>query len=353
MSQPNNDASFPRRGMTAGEAHDLTVAVADVTAAGLPLVDGLRAAAAETHSRRVAAELRHIADGAAAGQSLDKVLGDRRRSLPAYVAGLIRAGVRTGDLGNVLIELVDHQQTVRDMWRTIRSALAYPTLLLVLTLAIGLWIQYFLVGPMMEMFEEFEMELPSVTQFLAWTHEHAVRWCLGIVSAVLVAATVTRAVGGAARWRRVLCSLPIIGVLWHWSGVAELTRVLSVLVTRGVPLPEALQLAAGGTRAPDMRRAAWELAAGVKQGGTLSELVTGSSRLPPTLAPVIAWGEQSGELGEAFRQAGAMFEGRVMMRAELVRSMVPPLMFVFIATGVLAIVFGLYAPLFTLIQDLA
>jgi general secretion pathway protein F len=353
MTDPSHAGPFRRREMTAGEAHELTVAVADVAVAGLPLVDGLRAAAAETGSRRVAAELRHLADQAAAGRALDEILDERQRSLPAYVAGLIRAGIRTGDLGNVLIELVDHQQTVRDMWRTIRAALAYPTLLLVLALAIGLWIQYFLVGPMIEMFDDFGMELPSVTQFLAWSHDHAARWCVGTLSAIVAAAVLLRTLGGAARWRRFAGTIPIIGVLWYWSGVAELSRMLSVLIARGVSVPEALRLVADGARAADMRQVAGELATGVEQGQSLSELIAGSYALPPTLAPLVAWGERTGELGEAFRQAAHMFEGRVMMRSELVRSIVPPLLFVFIATGALVVVFGLYAPMLGMIQGLS
>ncbi len=353
MTDQASDKSRKPSRMTTRQADELTAAVAAVTSDGLPLADGLRAAAIEASNGSVARELRRIADEVQRGRSLDDVFGDGQSHLPGYVAGLIRASLRTGDLGKVLIELVDHQQSVRDMWRTIRSALAYPALLLVLAIVIGVWIQWFLVGPMIEMFQDFQLTLPSITRFLAWVHEDGLRLCAGFLSAILVVATLFRVFGGAARWRRFVGAIPIVGALWHWSGVAELSRVLAVLMDQGIPLPEALRLAADGTRDADMSQLSRQLAGDVEQGRMLSELIASSSRLPPTLVPIVEWGEQSGELAEAFRRAGEMFEGRVAMRAELVQSIGPPLLFIFVAAVALTAIFGLYMPLIGMIQGLS
>ena len=197
------------------------------------------------------------------------------------------------------------------------------------------------------------MELPTVTQVLIWGHREGVRWLLGAGAVFVLVVAVFRLFGGRARWRRCLSTVPIIGVLWHWSGVAELSRVLAVLTEQDIPLPEALRLAADGVHDADMSELSRELAAGVEQGSSLSELVAATFRLPPTLAPIIHWGEQAGELSEAFRRAGEMFEGRVQMRASLVRSVLPPLIFIAVGTTALVFIFGLYAPLISLIQGLS
>jgi type II secretory pathway component PulF len=75
-------------------------------------------------------------------------------------------------------------------------------------------------------------------------------------------------------------------------------------------------------------------------------------RLPATLVPIVRWGERSDELSEAFRLAGEMFEGRVRMRTELVISVVPPLILIFVAMLAMVILVGLYAPMYTMIQSL-
>ncbi len=346
--KPSREASR----LTTRQAHELTAAVAAVTADGLPLTDGLRAAAVEASSDHVAAELRRIADEIQGGRSLEEILGDEQGRSPSYIAGLIRAALRTGNVGEVLVELIDHQQTVRDMWWTIRSALAYPALLLVVTAGIGLWMQFFLLSPMLAIFDDFGLELPAITQFLVWWYADGFALCIEFASFILCVAVLLRVVGGAARWRRLVGTLPIIGVLWHWSGVAELSRVLAVLVEQGVPLPEALRLAAGGTSDADMGQLSLQWAGEVEQGQRLSELIANSTRLPPTVVPVVEWGERSNELGDAFRRVGEMFEGRVAMRAELVKSIGPPVVFVLVASMALIAIFGLYMPLISLIQGL-
>ncbi len=351
MSDAGRQSDGDRPPLSKGDAEALTETLADLSAAGVPLVEGLQAAAAEASSNRMAAELRWLAFQVDSGRSLEELM-ESRRGLPSYVAGLVRAGVRTGRLGEVLMELVDHQRAVRELWRSIRSALAYPMVLLALALAVGLWVEFGLVGAFVDMYDEFDMDLPYVTQVLAWGYQIGGKWLLAFVVAGVVGCIVLRFVGGAARWRRVIATVPLFGVLWHWTGVSELTRLLAALIAQRVPLPDALRLAADGVHDANVGQVSRMLADGVEQGQSLAELLDTTYRLPATLVPIVRWGEQSGELSEAFHLAGEMFEGRVRMRSELVIAVVPPIIFAFVAMIAMVILVGLYAPMFTIIQGL-
>jgi len=346
--QPEND----RRPLSTGDAEGLTETLADLSSAGVPLAEGLWAAASEASSNRMANELGWLASQVEGGRSLEDLM-ESRRGLPSYVAGLVRAGVRTGKLGEVLVELVDHQRAVRELWQSIRSAMAYPMFLLMLALAIGLFIEFWLVGAYVEMYEEFELELPYITQLLAWGYRAGGIWLLALGVVAALGCVVFRVVGGAARWRRAIATVPLIGVLWHWMGVSELTRLLAALVAQRVPLPEALRLAAEGVHDANVGQVSRMLADGVEQGQSLSELLDSTCRLPATLVPIVRWGERADELAEAFRQAGEMFEGRVRMRSELVTSVLPPLICVIVAVLATLIVVGLYIPMVSMIQGLA
>lgn len=353
MSNENRGAQPDRARLTLHEAEAVTATLADVSAAGRPLAEGLRAAAGETAQRKVAAELQWLAAQVESGRSIEQVLASQPSPFPGYVAGLVQAALRTGRLGEVLIDVVDHQRTTRDMWRTIRASLAYSALLLVLACGLGLWVEWGLVGPVAKMYREFELDLPAITEVLVWGHDYGVGALLagcGLVAGALLA---FRLVGGAALWRRLLGTVPLIGVLWHWSGVAELARLLSILTERGIPLPEALRLAAAGVHDADMRDVSRRFAVGVEQGRLLSELIASSGRLPLSLEPIVRWGEQSGELHEAFRLACEVFEGRLQMRAALVRSILPPLVFVGVATFAAVVIAGVYLPIISMIQGLS
>ncbi len=353
MTDENREAQPARSRLTLLEAEAVAATLADVSAAGRPLAEGLRAAASETAQRKVAAELQWLAAQVESGRSIEQALASQPSRFPGYVAGLVQAALRTGRLGEVLIDVVDHQRTTRDMWRTVRASLAYSGLLLVLAGGLGLWVVWGVIGPMAKMYREFELELPALTQLLVWGHDHGVRTLLAAAGLLMGALLVFRLVGGAALWRRLLGTVPLIGVLWHWSGVAELAKLLSILTERGIPLPEALRLAAAGVHDADMRDVSRRFAVGVEQGRVLSELIASSGRLPLSLGPIVRWGEQSGRLDEAFRVACEAFEGRLQMRAALVCSILPPLIYVVVGTFAAVVIIAVFLPMFTVFDGLS
>lgn len=343
----------PRRSLSVHQAEAVTAAVAEATGTGLPLADALRAAADEATDRRVEHELRWLASQIEAGRPLDDVLSSRQPGYPGYVGALVQAALRTGRVGESLVELIDCQRTRREMWWSIKVSLAYPLLLLVVATVIGVGISVGVMSSFVDIFADRELDLPAFTQFFVWFQRTGVIWAVGLFGLVVAATILLRLVGGAARWYRVVSTLPLVGVLWHWSGVAELARLLAVLAEQGVPLPDCLRLAAAAAWDANMREMGGSLAAGVEQGGRLSDLMAATRRFPGSLVPIVRWGERAGRLSEAFRVAAEMFEGRLQMRAELVRTILPPLVFVAVAGGVLMLLAGLFLPLMAMIQGLS
>jgi type II secretory pathway component PulF len=158
---------------------------------------------------------------------------------------------------------------------------------------------------------------------------------------------------GAATCRRLLGTIPLIGPLWAWTGAAAFAHLMAVLVDHHVALPDALLLTASGVEDPNVRAACREYAAGVRQGTPLSRLLVDSGRLPQSLVPFVQWGEQNGQLAEAFRTAGEMYMERLRQRAGLLRAISPPVIFILVAVWVLLIIAGLLLPMFNMVQGLA
>src|SRR5205814_1845300 len=105
---------------------------------------GLRAAADESDSSRIAAGLRALAAELERGQTLDECVA-RARHLPPYVAGLIRAAQRTGDLGLTLATWTENRRSAHQYWRAALAALAYPALSLALAIAVFLLFGFLVV----------------------------------------------------------------------------------------------------------------------------------------------------------------------------------------------------------------
>ena len=263
------------------------------------------------------------------------------------------AAARTGTLGEALFEIVEYQQTSREVRQSISDGFMYPVFILLLAVPVLLFITFYVMGPVRGMLLEFGLVLPRATRLLFWWHDFGV-WVIGAVllAAVLLAA-LYRLLGGRARWRRLLATIPLFGSLWHWTGVAEWLGLVSVLLKHQVPLPEALRLAARGIRDANVGRLSLRLADGVARGRSLSHMMFVNRELPSTLIPLFQWGEKTGALSESCNVGRTMFMKRVRMRAQLLQAIVPPVLFIGIGCFILFVVFAQFAPMIDLISKLS
>jgi len=338
--------------LSAEDAAELAGQVAELAKAGLPLAPGLRALAEETPRRRVASALRAVAGELEAGVSLDAALESQRSRFPVHLRGLILAGIRSGRLPEVLQQFVAVQRNRIELRHRLRMTLAYPTVLLSLLLALFVFINLYLVPQFTAIFDDFEAELPAMTQMLVWTSTTGVWILLGLVAAV-VALLVAACFVPRPFWpRRLLYAVPVIGPLWRAGGLVEFSRLMELLVGQQVPLPEALRLTAAALRAPELAAACRTAAREVEAGRDLSDCIAGRWPFPATLWPVVAWGQKASNLPEAFRAAGEMFEGRIRVHHTLLQCILPPIVFLFIIGGVSFLILALFMPLISLITSI-
>ena len=357
-SEPNSNSEpvdLGRR-LSSADAEEMIAHVAELGRAGAPLADGLRAAATESANSSVGGALRRIDQGV----PLDTILEDSKRKLPRHVRGLVAAAARTGQLGLALEQLVDHHRTTRAIWWGVAGSVVYPLSVLGFTVVLLSFLPLYIVPPFKAMFQDFGLELPFMTQMLIntsdtllWVTESG-RWALlGSFLFLLVCVLFLATGWGGSPLQRVLSTVPFVGPLWHWSGTSASTRLLSILVSHDVPLPEALRLTAAGVRNAYVRDTCLWLANGIEGGSTLSELLAKSTRLPASLVPLVRSGEKTGELAEALSDVSEMFTSRIRLRAQLLRSVSPCLVFivVFLIAGFTIV--ALFLPLVSLIQSLS
>lgn len=353
LSSAGTGASAEQRSLSATEAEELTGRIAQISAGNLPLVPGLRAAADESPSLRVASALRSVAAQIEQGRSLDDVLADSDRSVPRHIAGLLAAAARTGNLGDALVELADQQRATRDLRQSVAGGFAYPLVVLCLASILLLSIMFFVVGTYQQMFETFQLHLPLLTMVLFWWRDVGLWLIVGFIAIVLVVCAVIRLRQGRAGWYRLLGTMPLFGPLWHWSGFAEWLGLLSVLVRNQIPLPEALRLAGDGISNDHVGGISRWLADGTEEGQTAWQMLSTTRRAPASLIPLVRWGEEKGSLTDAFCTGREMFESRVRVRSLLLQTILPPILFIAIASCAIFFVIALYLPLTAMIQGLS
>jgi general secretion pathway protein F len=338
--------------LTDEEAVELGSQLAELAKAGLPLGPGLRAMAAEMPRYRTALALREIAGQLDAGMSLEAALESQGKRFPAHVRGLVLAGMASGRLVDALEELVALENARIELRRTVWLTLAYPCILMAAVVALFLLCCLVLAPQFALIFEEFGLQVPFATQLLVWLAGAGVYLVVG-VAALLVAACVVLIAARSAAWAQsVVYAVPLVGPVWRWLGLWNFSRLMALLLGEQVPLPEALRLTAAGLREGGLSAACRGAAREVEEGRSLAESFSGYGQFPPSLRPLVDWGERTSDPAAAFQAATEMFEGRVQLRVQLLNTVLPPIVFVLIIATVAFLVRGTLVPMILLIRNL-
>ena len=350
-------AVFGQGRLSAEETAELTAKMADLVKAGLPLASGLRAMADEMPRRlwrgsRLAAMLRAIAGQLDAGASLEDAFAAQQSLFPRHFYALILSGIRSGRMAESLEELVSIQRQTMELRRSVRLTLAYPLLLLAFSVALLIGFATLIVPQFAKIFAGFGAEMPTITQFIVGLAAPGLSGYLAGVAVVMLVVGLLSVFRGQAAVQWMLYRIPLFGTLWRWNGLVEFARLMALLLDQQMSLPDALRLTAGGVASVELRHACLRAAQRVEGGQSPAESFGGQRAVPPSLRPLLAWGQRLPALAEAFHGAAEMFEARTCVYTTLLESVMPPIMLIVIGVLAGAAIAGLFVPLISLIQQL-
>lgn len=339
--------------LSTSESQDFVEQLALLTRSGISLPDGLEAVAQEVDSDRLSDYLNSLASRLRVGESLEAALAEHEHTagFPRYIDGLVDAGIRSGNIGSVLIEVVEQQQAYRDVWRRVVSALAYPLLLLLASLGVALIVIIGVLPAVRSTLDQLDdwTDLPSILggafETLVWVRDQGIYVLLGFVVFCAVATALLAILRGRYAVSRVVAGLPAFGKLTLWQGFAEFARLLRILVSQNIPLPEALELTSVAVRNSNVAEIAKRLSHRTRNGMSLAEAMDSNRNVPGIVVSSVRWGEETGDLVGALRTVHETLEGAIGLRADLLARVLPPLAFILIACGMIVMLIAVFLPL--------
>lgn len=305
--------------------------LATLVEAGLPLERALAllAGRGDKEAAGVRDLSRALRDRVRAGQRLSAALAFEGDPLGEAVAAILAAGEAAGGLGPSLRALAEGERRSAELAASLRAALTYPLVVLCVA-ALALVLLLGVVLPRFELvFEAMGRPVPPLTRAMLGLSAMLVAYgpaalLLGLVAAGWMAWR--RGAGGLDQGLGVLAlRLPGIGTYWRAVLLERSTRALALLVQGGVPLAEALPLAAKA--APGPVGEAWALAgAAVRAGRSLSDSLRAEGSLPDVAAELVSVGEETGRLGPCLTTLAGLFAADAARLSRRFTTLVAPLL---------------------------
>lgn len=271
--------------------------------------EALRTVAQQNPSARTTSILLNVRAAIMEGRTFAQALAEFPEAFSEFYRASIAAGEQSGKLAAVLLHLADSVEARQRNLQTIRLAMLYPALLLVVSMAIITLLLTYVVPDIVRVFTSRGADLPLLTRGLIAFSEgiRAYGWmvALGVIAlAFLVRAWVAKPANRLAL-HRMLSHGALTRSVSRKINSAQFAGTLATLIQSGVPLLEALT-AAGAVTPNHHIRAKIGMAAGrVREGASLQNAIIEADCFPPMLTAMVASGENSGDLGPALARAAA------------------------------------------------
>lgn len=352
-SEKANAASF-RGGIKTNDLALITRQIATLTAAGTPLEEALSAVSRQTEKPRIKALMLSVRAKVLEGHTLASALGDFPKVFPEIYRATVSAGEQSGHLDAVLERLADYTEERQASQAAIKKALIYPAMLVVASVLIVSFLLAYVVPQVVQVFDGLGQELPVLTRVMLASSDFVREWGLVIAGVTFVVVVLfRRAMTGEAFKTRVhgfLLKIPVIKKLIRGHNTAQFANTLAILASSGVPVLEALDIAAQVITSRPMRSAVQTAASQVREGATLGASLEKTGYFPPMLLHLIASGEQSGQLDHMLQKAAVHQERELDSAMSLFLGLFEPIVILIMGGVVLTIVLGILLPIFEMNQ---
>lgn len=329
--------------------------MATMMKAGVPLLQAFSIVGSSNHNPRVSQLLLEIRSDVETGTSLNAAFRKHPLYFSPLYCNLVEAGEAAGILDALMDRLATYMEKTERIKSKIKSALMYPSAVVLVTLVVVTVIMIFVIPAFKEVFTSFGAELPAPTLLVMGISDLFVHWwwlMFGGLAAALY--------GGLLAWRRserlqrsmdqLLLKLPIFGPLLNKSCVARWTRTLATMFAAGVPLVEALGSVGGASGNHVYQSATLRIQQEVSTGTNLTTAMSHTQVFPDMVLQMAAIGEESGSLDHMLSRAADNFEQEVDEMVAGLSSLMEPIIIVFLGTLIGGIVVSMYLPIFKLGQ---
>jgi len=276
--------------------------------------------------------LEHLDQGLTVSQAVQSM----GKWMPSFDLALIEAGEQSGRLDASLKLLALHYQERASMVKQAISDLLYPVFILHMAAFIFPFIDFFKSG--------------NLTRFVLTVFCMLAPLYAGVF--LLIFACQGR---HGEKWRsileRVFRPVPVLGTARRDLALARLASALEALITAGVPIIGAWELAATASGSPALRRSVQEWRPRLELGSTPAELVSESGQFPTVFASLYHTGEISGQLDQTLNRLHALFQEEGTRRMRLVARWGPQIVYFAVAIYIAFRVIGFYMGYFKEISD--
>lgn len=332
--------------------------LASITKAGIPLERGLRELVKDVTSKSMRKLIASIAVDLEAGISIEQAFESRQKRFPPLYGHILKAGVQTGRLSEMLTSLNRHLELANYTRRIIFEAMAYPAVVLTLGSIIITGIFLMVIPQFGAVLEEMvEGRLPKLTSLFLTMAKNVVPFWISvglIIAAILLLLTMLSSFPAGRRFKEsIFLKVPIIGKVYHSSVLSRMAEAMAMMVAAGTSLPACLRLASGTAGSEKLIAETETLTVQLEQGANILEAGRFCKMIPRLFLYSIQLGAQRNELQDNLYSLAQMYANQVRCSQARLQAVLLPVMLIVVG-GILAMaILAMFLPMIQVVTGLS
>ena len=351
--------SFGKSRVTAKVLAEFTSQLAVLLNAGIPITKSLRILEGQMQQgamKRIADQLVEDVEG---GTALSEAMAKHEAVFDPLYTNMVRAGEAGGVQEEIINRLSSFLVQSESIKSRVKGALAYPVAILVVAILVLLLVFAFVIPKFRQVFATLgEGNLHWTTEWVMGIGDHMKFWwwiyLLGVVVLIAVHRLLMgKVLGYRSVMHRAALHMPLFGGLVHKSLVARFARTFGTLIQSGVPHLDALDILNASTNNVHMKSAVGDVQSSIREGAGFAVPMGESGMFDDIVINMVDVGEQTGELDGMLTKVADRYETEVDQTIETTFKLIEPILLVVMAVAVGFIVFALFMPLLTMMQQMS
>ncbi len=328
--------------------------MATMVGAGLPLTRALEIMVDQATNPMFKRVLRDVLLSVQSGKSLSVSFREQEGVFDSITLNLLEAGEESGNLEVILARLATELEERSSLTKKVRSAMIYPSIILVVIVGVILMMLFVLIPSMSEIYNDFGADLPWITKFLVNMSNFFLKYWWAILLIIVVLVVGLKYYRSTEKGRKtidkLMVKIPIVGNLISKIQIAQFTRILALLLSSGLSIVKALELTAQSLSNSVFKDVVMDARNEVEKGGPLALPIARSEYFPLLVSSMISVGEETGEIDGVLEKVSEYYKEEVDTATGNLSTILEPLLLIIMGLAVGFIALGVYMPMFGLAQ---
>ncbi len=320
-----------------------------ISKSGIPLVKGLRGLAASLRNYTFQRALEDIVERLETGVELSTAMRFHPKIFNNLFVSMVSVGENSGRLDLIFKQLSEYMERDLTTSKSIKTALRYPTFVLVaISIAMAI-INIKVIPAFAGMFASFGAELPLPTRILMGISEFFVAYwvymLIAIIGSIAWFMHYTKSPDGSRWWGKKKLGLIVVGDIIERASLARYARSFGLMLNAGLPISNALELCARAIDNNYLGDKIRGIRAGIERGEGLYQTHLVSGMFTPLVLQMISVGEESGQVDTLLAEVAEFYEREVEYDTKLLGDRIEPIMIVIMAGFVTVLALGIFLPM--------